>query len=145
MTTKPLLTIGKLAAAADVTVETVRYYQRRGLIDEPARPAQGFRIYPQKTLEHIQFIKRAKGLGFSLSEIADLLKLGTKQATQLNTRNGHCSDIRAHAESKRDKINQQIHNLELLRDSLDKLILSCHSSKNEQACPIIESLLEQDN
>jgi len=127
-----LLTIGKLADAAGVNVETVRYYQRKGLINEPVKPAQGFRKYSEKVVESIQFIKRAQRLGFSLKEIADLLDLGA----------GHCSDVRTRAEIKRDKIDEQIRDLAILRDTLNGLIQACHSGKGEQQCPIVESLLE---
>ena len=69
-------TIGILAKAAEVNIETVRYYQRVGLIKEPAKPLQGYRTYPSVTLNRIKFIKRAQQLGFSLTEIAELLELG---------------------------------------------------------------------
>ncbi len=82
------LTIGRLAKLVDVNVETIRYYQRIGLIDEPVAPLNGFRKYPIKTAEYITFIKRAQRLGFSLKEIAELLKIG----------DGHYDDIRSRAE-----------------------------------------------
>ncbi len=72
---KPL-TIGFLAGAAEVNVETVRYYQRFGIIDEPLKPFDGYRVYPPETVGRIRFIKRAKQLGFSLKEISELLELG---------------------------------------------------------------------
>jgi len=125
------LTIGKLAKFVDVNVETVRYYQRIGLIDEPASPLNGFRKYPIKTAENIIFIKRAQRLGFSLKEIAELLKIG----------DGHCDDVRTRAEQKRNKINQQIQDLQLLRDTLDQLICECKSGEDSAHCPIVETLL----
>lgn len=76
MTGDKPLTIGALARAAGVHVETVRYYQRRGLIAQPRKPARGHRIYPRETLERLLFIKRAQELGFTLEEIASLLVLG---------------------------------------------------------------------
>lgn len=69
------LTIGRLAAAAGVNVETIRYYQRRGLLDEPNKPFQGYRHYPDDTVKRVRFIKRAQALGFTLEEIAGLLRL----------------------------------------------------------------------
>ena len=89
------LTIGRLAKLVGVNVETIRYYQRIGLINEPAAPLNGFRQYPIKTAENITFIKRAQRLGFSLKEIEELLKIG----------DGHCDDVRTRAEQKRNKIN----------------------------------------
>jgi len=134
MQNKAEFTIGRLAVAAGVNVETVRYYQRIGLIDEPTKPAQGFRKYPNEMLEHIKFIKRAQQLGFSLREISDLIELG----------DGHCRDVRIRAEQKRDKIVKQIQDLQTLQDTLNQLIRACHSGKGQQKCPIVKSLLAQD-
>ncbi|VAW53632.1 Transcriptional regulator, MerR family [hydrothermal vent metagenome] len=131
---KPELTIGRLAKLAAVNIETIRYYQRIGLIAEPAAPASGYRKYSYKVAENIRFIKRAQHLGFSLREIADLLNIG----------DGHCDDVRVRAEKKRNKIEQQIRDLQTLRTTLDQLICECHSGKNGQHCPIVESLLAQD-
>jgi MerR family mercuric resistance operon transcriptional regulator len=126
-------TIGRLASAAGVNVETVRYYQRRGLIAEPDKPYSGFRQYPSTCVGQIQFIKRAQKLGFSLTEIAELLELG----------NGHCRDVRKRAEIKRDKIVQQIHDLQGLRDTLEQLIGACRKGgKNSHQCPIVDNLLD---
>jgi len=125
------LTIGKLAKHIDVNVETIRYYQRIGLIDEPASPLNGFRKYPVKTAENIIFIKRAQRLGFSLKEIAELLKIG----------DGHCDDVRTRAEQKRNKISEQIRDLESLRDTLDNLICECKSGKDGTHCAIVETLV----
>ena len=128
------LTIGRLAKLVGVNVETIRYYQRIGLINEPAAPLNGFRQYSVKTAENITFIKRAQRLGFSLKEIAELLKIG----------DGHCDDVRTRAEKKRNKIDDQIRDLQSLRDTLDKLICECNSGLNEHHCPIVETLLEHD-
>ena len=128
-------TIGRLATAAGVNVETVRYYQKIGLIDEPLKPEQGFRKYPDETLEHIKFIKRAQKLGFSLQEIADLFELG----------DGHCRDVRIRAEEKCDKIGKQIRDLQALQTTLTHLISACNAGKTKQKCPIVETLLAQDS
>ena len=126
------LTIGKLAAAAEINVETIRYYQRTGLIQEPVKPASGYRIYPETTLQRILFIKRAQRLGFTLKEIEELLELGSN----------HCTDIREKAELKRDLIQQQINDLQALQSTLNSLIDSCcHGHDNN--CPIVESLSKQ--
>ena len=128
------LTIGRLAKLVGVNVETIRYYQRIGLIDEPVAPLNGFRQYPVKTAENITFIKRAQRLGFSLKEISELLKIG----------DGHCDDVRTRAEKKRNKIDEQIRDLQSLRDTLDQLICECKSGKDGAHCPIVETLAHQD-
>jgi len=128
---KPL-TIGHLAKAAKVNLETVRYYQRIGLIDEPAKPVQGYRIYPAQTVTRIRFIKRAQQLGFKLQEVAQLLQMG----------DGQCDDVRSQAEQKRLQIDQQISDLKKLRATLDTLINTCHSNHKNSQCPIIETLTE---
>ena len=127
-------TIGRLAIAAGVNVETVRYYQRIGLIIEPTKPAQGFRQYSDEVLEQIQFIKRAQKLGFSLQEIADLFELG----------DGHCRDVRIRAEEKCEKIGKQIKDLQALQATLTNLVSACNEGKGNQACPIVETLLAQE-
>lgn len=126
---KPL-TIGHLARAAGVNIETVRYYQRFGIIDEPSKPASGFRVYPKETIERLLFIRRAKELGFSLQEIAELLQLG----------DGCCEDVRQRAEEKQAHIDDQIKDLRRLHKTLDKLIKACQSDSNSTHCPIVETL-----
>jgi MerR family mercuric resistance operon transcriptional regulator len=128
------LTIGRLAKRVNVNVETIRYYQRIGLIDEPVTPVYGFRKYPLQTAKNITFIKRAQRLGFSLKEIAELLQIG----------DGHCDDVRHRAEKKRNKIEDQIRDLQSLRNTLDQLICECKSGTDGAHCPIVETLLTQD-
>jgi MerR family transcriptional regulator, mercuric resistance operon regulatory protein len=128
---KPL-TIGFLARAAEVNVETVRYYQRFGLIDEPVKPFDGYRIYPPETIDRIRFIKRAKQLGFTLKEITELLDLG----------DGNCDDVRIRAETKRAHVNEQIKDLKKLKNTLDTLIKSCQTDTDTAHCPIVETLIE---
>ena len=124
------LTIGKVAKLADVNVETIRYYQRRGLIIEPPKPMYGFRHYSNKTVPRIRFIKRAKKMGFKLREIEELLKLD----------DGHCEDARTLAEEKCRFIEGQIADLDAMREILNKLIKGCHTHPLGSHCPIIESL-----
>lgn len=128
MVTKSL-TIGRLARAAEVNIETIRYYQRVNLISEPVKPQTGYRKYDADVINRIHFIKRAQKLGFSLKEIADLLAMG----------DGHCADIRKRAEEKRDVINTQIKDLVNLRETLDSLIHSCDTT-GDTHCPIVETL-----
>jgi len=127
---KEKLTIGKLARAAGVNIESVRYYQRVGLIDEPVKPASGYRLYPEDAIDRILFIKRAQLLGFSLKEITELLELGS----------AHCVDIRHKAELKRNDINNKINELSTLRDTLDELISCCKHDHDPGHCAIVETL-----
>lgn len=128
------LTIGFLAKAADVNIETIRYYQRIKLITEPNKPLSGFRRYPTETLKRIKFIKRAQQLGFKLKEVAELLMLGE------GSPKNQCADVRQRAELKRDTIDKQIMDLKNLRSTLNKLIKSCKSDKGSQHCAIVETL-----
>lgn len=123
------MTIGRLARAADVNIETIRYYQRRGLLATPRRPLGGVRRYPPDTLARLRFIRRAQELGFTLREIAELLKLG----------NGSCRETRAIAEHRLADIETRIRDLQSMRTTLDKLIRTCRDG-NQPPCPIIASL-----
>lgn len=127
---KNKLTIGSLAKAAGVNIETIRYYQRIGLITEPRKPAQGYRIYPEDSFTRIKFIKRAQQLGFSLQEVAELLELG----------DGKCRDVRVRAEQKREEIEKQIKDLKKLSSTLNNLIDSCSRSAKSNHCAIVETL-----
>ncbi len=124
------LTIGRLAQAAGVNIETIRYYQRFGLMTEPDKPVEGYRIYPFEYIARLRFIKHAKNLGFSLKEITELLQLG----------DGQCDDVRSRAEQKRAQIEQQINDLQKLRNTLNTLIDACHTDHDAGHCPIIETL-----
>ncbi len=126
---KPL-TIGRLAKAANVNIETIRYYQRISLLDEPKKPLSGYRVYPENYISRIHFIKKAQRMGFKLSEIAELIQLD----------DGQCENVRERAERKRQQIDQQIIDLKSLRKTLDVLIQTCHTKGQNQHCPIIETL-----
>lgn len=127
------LTIGRLAKAADVNIETVRHYQRKGLMVEPEKPIGGFRHYPISGIDRIRFIKRAQKLGFSLSEIKQLLVLGDQ----------HCDDVQTLAKEKRDKIQQQITGLLTIQAALDDLISTCHSDRDSTRCGFIDGLSQK--
>jgi len=124
------LTIGKLAQAARVSVEAIRYYERLGLIEQPQKPAQGYRTYPKVTLERVLFIKRAQDLGFSLEEIDNLLSLGES----------HCSEVQALAEGKLASVREKINDLRRLELVLEDLVTQCRTHPDNTACPIVESL-----
>ncbi|WP_338352585.1 Hg(II)-responsive transcriptional regulator [Thalassolituus oleivorans] len=125
-----LFTIGKLAQAAQVSVETIRYYERRSLITQPLKPAHGYRTYPKATLARILFIKRAQELGFTLEEIANLLVLGES----------HCSEVQELAEGKLVSVRAKINDLCRLERVLEDLVIKCRSNPDNTACPIVESL-----
>jgi MerR family transcriptional regulator, mercuric resistance operon regulatory protein len=125
------LTIGKVARAAGVNVETVRYYQRTGLVPEPRRPAGSVRRYSDETVARLRFIKRAQELGFTLAEIRRLLALGDPQS---------CGKARALAADKLSVVRARIADLERMRTVLESLVERCDAARGKVACPIIETL-----
>ena len=129
------LSIGGIAAAAQVNVETIRYYQRRGLMEEPARPPRGQRRYPAAAAKRVRFIKRAQQLGFTLEEIKELLQLEDGQS---------CRETRMLAERKLGLIETRIADLNRMRRLLQDLIALCVAGKRPRACPIIATLSADD-
>jgi len=129
------LTIGKLANASNVTVETIRYYQNFGLLVEPRKPIEGYREYPPEYIIRIKFVKKAQELNFSLREIKELLELGSE----------HCDDVLKMALHKREMIQSKIEDLSRLANAFDQIIVQCqrHDS-NEPHCVLIDSLMDFD-
>lgn len=127
------MTIGQLAKKAQVNVETVRYYERRGLIPEPPRRESGYRRYAQDAVARIQFIKRVKELGFSLREILELLSLRMDPDTT-------CADVKRRAEVKIADIEEKIRSLRGMQKALMKLAASCTGRGPTNECPILEAL-----
>ena len=125
------LTIGKLAEQAGVNVETIRYYQRRGLLEEPKKPLGGYRRYPSDTPKRVRFIKRAQVLGFTLDEITSLLRLDAA---------GACSGTRELAVHKLALIDEKLAELGAMRRGLAGLVAKCGKNQNH-ACPIIKALV----
>jgi len=125
------MTIGRLARAAGVNVETIRYYQRLGLLEEPPRPQGGVRRYGAQAASRVRFIKRAQELGFSLAEIRRLMRLGDPQG---------CGEARSLAAEKLALVESRLADLERLRGVLQELIGRCDRARGKVACPIIESL-----
>ncbi|MGY2491347.1 Hg(II)-responsive transcriptional regulator [Cupriavidus sp. CP313] len=125
------LTIGAFAKAAGVNVETIRFYQRKGLLLEPERPYGSIRRYGAADVTRVRFVKSAQRLGFSLDEIADLLKLedGT-----------HCDEASSLAEHKLRDIQDKLADLERMESVLTQLVRACHSRKGNVSCPLIASL-----
>ena len=125
------LTIGRLAQAAGVNVETIRYYQRRGLLEEPSKPPGGHRRYAAAAVKRVRFIKRAQQLGFTLAEVEGLLLLEDGQS---------CRETRLLAEQKLTLIEQRIADLGRMRRLLEGLIGECKDGKRPRSCPIIATL-----
>ncbi|HVC37111.1 MAG TPA: Hg(II)-responsive transcriptional regulator [Gammaproteobacteria bacterium] len=126
---KPL-TISRVASAAKVNVETVRYYQRRGLVREPPKPRQGFRTYLPDTVDRLCFIRRAQELGFTLAEIKNLLMLG----------DGRCRETRELAERKLSLIHGRVRDLKAMERVLNTLVQACNRHGDAPGCPLIETL-----
>jgi MerR family mercuric resistance operon transcriptional regulator len=125
------MTIGRLAKVAGVNVETIRYYQRRGLLDEPDRPLGGHRRYAVSSARRVSFIKRAQQLGFTLEEVKNLLQLEDGQS---------CRETRLLAEHKLAVIVARIADLNRMRRLLKGLISQCEEGKRPRSCPIIATL-----
>ena len=125
------MTIGELAKAAEVNVETVRYYHRRGLLPAPERPVGGIRRYPPEALSRLRFVRRSQALGFSLDDIQALLSLDDGRS---------CSSARAIGEHKLADIRQRLHDLRTLEKALKVLVDRCGSAKGRVNCPLIEAL-----
>jgi MerR family mercuric resistance operon transcriptional regulator len=125
------LTIGRLADEARVNVETIRYYQRRGLMPEPDKPMQGHRRYGGDAVKRIRFIKRAQVLGFTLEEIGGLLQLDEGHA---------CADTRELAAHKLQVIEGKLADLKAMRKALTTLMRQCYAGAMSGTCPIIHAL-----
>jgi MerR family mercuric resistance operon transcriptional regulator len=125
------MTIGVLAKASGMGVETIRYYQRRELVAEPEKPYGGVRHYDEQTLARLHFIRTAKWLGFNLDEIGELLKLED---------GAHCDEARALAEHKLDDLRRKIAALRQMESTLGSLVERCRCSEDPQRCPLIHSL-----
>ncbi len=127
----PTLTIGTFARAAGVGVEAVRYYQRRGLLPEPSRPAGQVRRYGSRDVERLRFIKSAQKLGFTLDEVQVLLRLedGT-----------HCAEAQELAAQKLGDVRERLAALHQIEGALAQLVSSCRVHEGNIACPLIVSL-----
>jgi MerR family transcriptional regulator, copper efflux regulator len=130
------LTIGKIAKAAGLGVETVRFYERQGLIAEPGRSGSGYRQYRPETVRRLQFIVRAKALGFTLQEIGNLLDLRA-------TPGAGCADVQARAEAKIADIEERIAQLNAIKRVLGELVAQCRSEGPLSECPILDALDEE--
>ena len=125
------LTIGAVAKSCGVNVETVRYYQRRGLLEAPRRPAGGVRRYGEDAVRRLRFIRRAQALGFTLGQIAELLRL---------ERTPDCERARKLAAAKLADVELRLADLERMRQTLAVLVRACAAGRDPRSCPIVESL-----
>jgi len=123
-------TISTIAKEIGIGVETIRYYERIGLISQPEKPNSGYRIYDDEISEKLYFIKHAKKLGFSLNEIADIMVLGSKD----------CKETKKIASRKLQNIKSKINDLESISKTLEDLIKSCESNSEYKGCPIISAI-----
>lgn len=133
---KPM-TIGEVAKAAEIGVETVRFYEREGLIAEPPRRRSGYRQYPPDTVRRLRFIRRAKELGFTLTEIGELLEL------RVDPRKS-CADVRTLARAKMADIEAKMLDLARIQAALADLVRTCRGKGATSDCPILDALDEQE-
>lgn len=132
------LTIGETARQAGVGVETIRFYERRGLIEQPLKPKErGFRVYTREQVKRIKFIRRAQKIGFSLHEIEELLSLRADPKAD-------CSMVREQAVTKLGKVRQKIDQLRQIGAALEALIAVCPGRGGVEACSILDTLAETD-
>ena len=124
--------IGQVAAQAGVNIDTLRYYERRGLLTEPQRRPSGYREYPPETVRIVRFIKRAQALGFSLDEIEELLRLRGGQAPR--------AEVRRIAEARIKDVDERLAQLQAVRSALHGLLESCACSRARPTCPILDAL-----
>lgn len=128
------LTISRAARRAGVGVETIRFYERKGLIEQPPKPASaGFRSYPEETVERIRFIRQAQELGFSLREVCELLDLRTDPQAD-------AADVRTRATAKLTDVNEKMRKLQRIKDALETLIAACPGHGALGCCSIMEAL-----
>ncbi len=131
------LTIGQLAKRSGIGIETVRFYERKGLVEEPPRTDSGYRQYPEDVVARIRFIRRAKELGFKLKEISELLSLRVDPDTK-------CADVKKQTELKIADVEEKIRVLQGIMTALKKLAASCVGTGPTSECPILEALDGQE-
>ncbi|MDT8323695.1 MAG: MerR family DNA-binding protein [Bacteroidota bacterium] len=130
--------IGALAKRSGVGVETIRFYEREGLLPQPERRPSGYRLYPDEAVDHVRFIRQAKELGFLLKEIRELLDLRVDGKRT-------CSDVRSMAEAKIADITKKMDMLQRMRTTLDELVEACDRNVETDACPILQAIAREDH
>lgn len=124
---------GEVAGLAGVNIQTLRYYERRGLLPEPPRRSSGYRAYGPDAVEVVRFIKRAQRLGFTLSEVESLFGL-------MDGGPEDCEQVRALALDRIAELDRRIGDLMAMRDSLDRLVATCHRPRAQRHCPLLSAL-----
>ena len=127
--------IGELAKRAEVPIDTVRYYEREGLIPPPLRRASGYRDYLDADVDRLRFMRRAKGLGFTLHEIRELLSLTAMSGDDM-------SALNAQTQAKLRDVEDRIHSLTRIREALQSLVAACPGHGSLDRCPILAALSE---
>ncbi|MBO0796705.1 MAG: MerR family DNA-binding protein [Ktedonobacteraceae bacterium] len=128
-----MLSIGQVARRAGVGVETVRFYEREGLLEEPPRRASGYRQYSEQVVKRIHFIKRAQQLGFSLKEMMELLMLRVDGQTS-------CEEVKRHTEAKIAQVEQKLLDLQRMRQALLQVASLCEEEGPRSRCPMLDAL-----
>lgn len=131
-----LLKIGEVSRLSGVAVETLRFYERQGLLSEPSRKASGYRQYSEDVVTRLQFIKRAKELGFSLTKIAELLALGADSSAT-------CEEVRQLATEKIEEVAGKIDDLLRMKNALEELVAAC-DERTSSECPLLEALAQRE-
>ncbi len=132
------LTIGRLAQASGVGVQTLRYYERRGLLSRVTRTPGGYRQFPEEEVRRIRFIRRAQGLGFTLEEIAELLTLRVERGRS-------CGDVEQAARLTRERVRARLADLRRMDRVLGALVESCERWQATAACPILTALDDEES
>ena len=127
------LKIGEVARRAGVNLQTIHYYERRGLLPEPPRTPSNYRLYPEDTVRRVRFVKRAQELGFTLKEIEELLALRASPRSR-------CAGVRKRAQAKVEDIDGKIRALQGMRKALNGLIAECSGKGPVSECPILDAL-----
>ena len=127
------LSIGQVASAADVNIQTVRYYERRGILVPAGRTPAGYRQYDDDAVARLRFIRHAQELGFSLKEIAELLALRIRDV-------GACRSVEKKTREKIDDVDRRIRDLRRIKHTLERLAAACQSRRTTDDCPILETL-----
>lgn len=131
------LKVGEVAKQAGVNLQTIHYYERRGLLPKPPRTGSNYRAYPEDAVLRVRFVKRAQELGFTLKEIKELLSLRAAPRTR-------CADVRQRAQTKVQDIDDKVRTLQAMRKALTKLIGECSGKGAVTQCPILEALDSED-
>lgn len=132
------MTIGQLARQVGIGIETVRFYERKGLIEQPLKPLVGYRRYPPQTATRLRFIRRAKELGFTLDEIGELLELRSRPTTNRER-------VRSRSRAKIEDIDRRIADLARMRSALTELVEACEHDVDTSDCPILAALEDDPN